>query len=61
MGERSTNALRDLHPAPPAAPGKRASTPKPAASKDAALSSFTALTAKLDYLDAGELKRVREA
>jgi len=30
-------------------------------SGDAAVESFAALAAKLDYLDAGDLKRVREA
>ena len=60
MGERSSNALRDLHPAPNPATGKRSTAPKPAA-KDAALASFAALTSKLDYLDAADIKRVRDA
>ncbi|MEO8058571.1 MAG: bifunctional (p)ppGpp synthetase/guanosine-3',5'-bis(diphosphate) 3'-pyrophosphohydrolase [Burkholderiales bacterium] len=54
MGARSPNSLRD----PPPAAGKRA--PLPAAS-DAAAASFAALTHKLDYLDAADIKRVREA
>ena len=54
MGARSPNTLRD----PPPAAGKRA--PLPAAS-DAAAASFAALTHKLDYLDAADIKRVREA
>jgi GTP pyrophosphokinase/guanosine-3',5'-bis(diphosphate) 3'-pyrophosphohydrolase len=54
MGARSPNTLRD----PPPAAGKRA--PAPAAS-DAAAASFAALTHKLDYLDAADIKRVREA
>ena len=62
MVERSSNALRDVQTAPNPVPRKRAATPKPApASKDAAQSSFAALTAKLDYLDPPDLKRVREA
>jgi GTP diphosphokinase / guanosine-3',5'-bis(diphosphate) 3'-diphosphatase len=54
MGARTANTLRD----PPTATGKRA--PAPAAS-DAAAASFAALTHKLDYLDAADIKRVREA
>ena len=54
MGARSPNTLRD----PPPAAAKRA--PAPAAS-DAAAASFAALTHKLDYLDAADIKRVREA
>jgi GTP diphosphokinase / guanosine-3',5'-bis(diphosphate) 3'-diphosphatase len=61
MGERSTNVLRDVHPAPAPAAGRRTSAPKPTAAKDAALSSFAELTARLDYLDAPDLKRVRDA
>ena len=51
------NAVRE--PAKSPATGKRA-TPKPPTS-DAAAASFAALTHKLDYLDAADIKRVREA
>ena len=61
MGERSSNALRDLHPAPTPAQRKRAALPRPAVAKDAAAASYAALTAKLDYLDAADLKKVRDA
>ena len=54
MGARSPNTLRD----PPAAAGKRAPAP---AANDAAAASFAALTHKLDYLDAADIKRVRDA
>jgi len=53
----SATALRE---APPAA-GRGTGAPLPAASKDAAAASFAALTHKLDYLDAADIKRVREA
>jgi guanosine-3',5'-bis(diphosphate) 3'-pyrophosphohydrolase len=59
MGERSPEAIRD-----PAAPrGARRSSPPPVKTSptDAAAASFAALTSKLDYLDAGDIKRVREA
>ena len=61
MGERSSNALREPRPAPTTAAGKRAAASKAPIGKDAALSSFAALTSKLDYLDAADLKRVRDA
>ena len=54
MGARSPNTLRD----PPPAAGKRAPAP---AAKDAAAASFAALTHKLDYLDAADIRKVREA
>ncbi len=54
MGARSPNTLRD----PPLAAGKRTAVP---AVSDAAAASFAALTHKLDYLDAADIKRVREA
>ncbi len=60
MGERSPEAIRD--PAP--ARGARrsvAAPPKTSAPTDAAAASFAALTSKLDYLDAADIKRVREA
>ncbi|WP_280151284.1 bifunctional (p)ppGpp synthetase/guanosine-3',5'-bis(diphosphate) 3'-pyrophosphohydrolase [Piscinibacter sp. XHJ-5] len=49
--------------AEPVTPGSRRSAAKTAAkpSADAAAASFAALTHKLDYLDAGDIKRVREA
>ncbi len=56
MGERSSNAVRD--PAPAA--GKRGARNAPAVA-DAAAASFAALTHKLDYLDAADIKRVRAA
>ena len=49
--------------AEPVTPGSRRSAAKTAAkpSADAAAASFAALTHKLDYLDAADIKRVREA
>jgi len=52
MGARSPNTLRD----PPPTAGKRAAVPSVS---DAAAASFAALTHKLDYLDAADIKRVR--
>jgi len=46
-------------PAKPSATGKRAPAKLP--TSDAAAASFAALTHKLDYLDAADIKRVREA
>ena len=61
MSARAPNALREPA-APAAAPGKRAQPAKPPpAVTDAAAASFAALTHKLDYLDAADIKRVREA
>ncbi|MEP7099669.1 MAG: HD domain-containing protein, partial [Burkholderiales bacterium] len=62
MSARAPNALREPA-APAAAPGKRApsSAKPPPAVTDAAAASFAALTHKLDYLDAADTKRVREA
>ncbi len=57
MGARSPDALRDTT-APEARRG--AALPKPITA-DAAAASFAALTSKLDYLDAADIKRVREA
>ena len=51
------NALREPAKAPAAA--KRAAAKPP--TSDAAAASFAALTHKLDYLDAADIKRVREA
>jgi len=61
MSARAPNALRE--PAAPAAAGKRANAaPRtPPAVTDAAAASFAALTHKLDYLDAAEIRKVREA
>ncbi len=57
MGARSPDALRDST----ASPARRgAASPKPITA-DAAAASFAALTSKLDYLDAADIKRVREA
>ncbi|MBX3604723.1 MAG: bifunctional (p)ppGpp synthetase/guanosine-3',5'-bis(diphosphate) 3'-pyrophosphohydrolase [Piscinibacter sp.] len=57
MGARSPDALRD----PATAPGRRGTgAPKPGAA-DTSAASFAALTAKLDYLDAADVKRVRDA
>jgi GTP pyrophosphokinase/guanosine-3',5'-bis(diphosphate) 3'-pyrophosphohydrolase len=58
MGARSPNALHE----PPAAPAAgRGRAPRAAAVRDAGVASFAALADKLDYLDAADLKRVREA
>jgi GTP diphosphokinase / guanosine-3',5'-bis(diphosphate) 3'-diphosphatase len=58
MGERSPEALRD-----PATtrPGRRMAAPAKTSPTDAAAASFAALTSKLDYLDAADIKRVRDA
>ena len=63
MAERSSSALADASP-----PARRAPRPRPpsrpgAATKpaDVAAASFAALTGKLDYLDAGDIRRVRDA
>ena len=59
MASRSSSAVTDATPAarkrPPAA---AAHPPTPA---DAAAASFAALTGKLDYLDAADIRRVRDA
>jgi guanosine-3',5'-bis(diphosphate) 3'-pyrophosphohydrolase len=65
MGARSPTAVQD----PPAtaaggklaASGARRGAARAAAVRDAGVASFAALTEKLDYLDAADLKRVREA
>ncbi|MEO7336704.1 MAG: HD domain-containing protein, partial [Caldimonas sp.] len=46
---------------PPRGSGKRASAHARTPPTDAAAASFATLTAKLDYLDAAEIRRVREA
>ena len=60
MGARSTDALRDSRPTtkPTSAAARRAHAPN---AGDAAAASFATLTAKLDYLDAADIKRVRDA
>jgi guanosine-3',5'-bis(diphosphate) 3'-pyrophosphohydrolase len=65
MGARSPTAVQDLPAAPagvkpPVTGGKRGAS-RAAAVRDAGVASFAALTEKLDYLDAADLKRVREA
>ena len=55
MGERSYTAAAE----PAVRTGKRAAPLKP--NTDAAAASFAALTHKLDYLDAADIKRVRDA
>src|SRR5213080_3001072 len=42
-------------------PGSKRRPPAPAAPSDAAAASFAALTVKLDYLDAADIRRVRDA
>ena len=59
MSARTPNAVRE--PAAPAAASKRAPPKKPPAAADAAAASFAALTHRLDYLDAADIKKVREA
>ncbi|MEQ1806575.1 MAG: HD domain-containing protein, partial [Burkholderiaceae bacterium] len=58
MSTRSSAAVDD----PALKSGRRARSPAPATkTSDAASASFAALTAKLDYLSAAEIRRVREA
>jgi GTP pyrophosphokinase/guanosine-3',5'-bis(diphosphate) 3'-pyrophosphohydrolase len=58
MGSRSTSAIQE----PPFPPGKRRRAPvAPPRTVDAASASFAALTAKLDYLSAADIKRIRDA
>jgi guanosine-3',5'-bis(diphosphate) 3'-pyrophosphohydrolase len=59
MSARAPHALRD--PAPNGAAAKRAPPRTPPTVTDAAAASFATLTHKLDYLDAADIKRVREA
>jgi GTP pyrophosphokinase/guanosine-3',5'-bis(diphosphate) 3'-pyrophosphohydrolase len=47
--------------APTPASGKRAAPPPKPNAADASAASFAALTSKLDYLDAADIKRVRDA
>ena len=58
MGTRSTSAIQE----PPFRPDKRKRAPAaPPGTGDAASASFAALTAKLDYLSAADIKRIRDA
>ncbi|MGH8797058.1 MAG: HD domain-containing protein, partial [Caldimonas sp.] len=57
MGPHTQSAVRD----PPAGSGKRAPGTPAAHPSDAAAASFATLTAKLDYLDAADIRRVRDA
>jgi GTP pyrophosphokinase/guanosine-3',5'-bis(diphosphate) 3'-pyrophosphohydrolase len=58
MVARSSTASPDAKPAPKKRPPPVA---KAALAADAAAASFAALTGKLDYLDAGDIRRVRDA
>src|SRR6187431_1934650 len=57
MAVRTPSVLRDPRPGS----GKRSTTPRAAPANDAAAASFAALTVKLDYLDAADIRRVRDA
>ncbi len=57
MGARSPDALRDST----ASPSRRSAAVPKLVTADAAAASFAALTSKLDYLDAADIKRVRDA
>ena len=57
MGVRSPNALRE----PPTGLKRRPAGAAAPQSSDAAAASFATLTAKLDYLDAADIRRVRDA
>jgi GTP pyrophosphokinase/guanosine-3',5'-bis(diphosphate) 3'-pyrophosphohydrolase len=57
MGARSPDALHDTT----ASAARRGAAAPKQVTADAAAASFAALTSKLDYLDAAEIKRVREA
>ena len=57
MGVRSPDALRDSTNTS----GRRSAAPGKLVTADAAAASFAALTSKLDYLDAADIKRVRDA
>ena len=63
MAERSFTAGNLLDKALARIPGLRATpvAPEPPGAVDAAAASFATLTAKLDYLGAADIKRVREA
>ena len=57
MGSIPSHAVHDAT----RALGRRATEPPKAATADAAAASFASLTHKLDYLDAADIKRVRDA
>ncbi len=57
MGDRTPEALRDST----APSSRRSAAPAKLVTADAAAASFAALTSKLDYLDAADIKRVRDA
>src|SRR5947199_5433929 len=59
MATRSSAAVQE--PAVASGSGGRRAAKAPKPSVDAAAASFAALTHKLDYLDAADIKRVREA
>jgi len=58
VARSSTASPPDAKPAPRKRPPP---VVKPAPSADAAAASFAALTVKLDYLDAADIRKVREA
>ena len=60
MGARTSDALSDSKPATGPTTGGARRTAAPNIT-DAAAASFATLTRKLDYLDAADIKRVREA
>ena len=57
MATRSSAAVQE----PASAGGRRAAKAAATPRSDAAAASFAALTHKLDYLDAADIKRVRDA
>src|SRR5437762_7978041 len=59
MATRSSAAVQE--PAVASGSGGRRSAKAPKPTSDAAAASFAALTHKLDYLDAADIKRVRDA
>src|SRR5918994_1424074 len=56
MASRLAAAIKEL-----ASPSSRRAAKAPTPTDDAAAASFAGLTHKLDYLDAADIKRVREA
>ncbi|MBP6776442.1 MAG: bifunctional (p)ppGpp synthetase/guanosine-3',5'-bis(diphosphate) 3'-pyrophosphohydrolase [Piscinibacter sp.] len=61
MGERTVSVWSALGKALSKAPKVRPAPPATPVATDAAAASFAGLTSKLDYLDASDIKRVREA
>src|SRR6218665_3755311 len=49
------------HPRPAPAPAQEGAAPAAVAAANAAAASFTALTSRLDYLDAASIEQVRQA